>query len=106
MRGAIIRRMTDRSVRRALGLLLALGAVGPAPAASADIVLSAGFTARVYVTGQGNNAAMAGAPQIDEPGRFGRWVSERFNDWPEGSRTAALEAAAARQAVGERPTDG
>jgi 1-acyl-sn-glycerol-3-phosphate acyltransferase len=28
------------------------------------------------------------APDVPEPGRFGRWVTERFNDWPEGSREA------------------
>ena len=58
--------MTKRSGRRALGLLLALLAVS-APAAWADIVLPAGFTARVYVTGEGNNAAMAGAAGIGMP---------------------------------------
>ena len=26
------------------------------------------------------------------PGRVGRWMTERFNDWPEGSREAALAA--------------
>ena len=29
------------------------------------------------------------APDVAEPGRLGRWVTERFNDWPEGSREAA-----------------
>ncbi len=29
------------------------------------------------------------------PGRFGRWLTERFNDWPEGSRAAAATAASA-----------
>ena len=29
------------------------------------------------------------------PGPIGRWVTERFNDWPEGSRAAAEAAAAA-----------
>ena len=32
---------------------------------------------------------LADAPDVAEPGRFGRWVTERFNDWPEGSREAA-----------------
>ena len=32
------------------------------------------------------------APQPAVPGPVGRWVSERFNDWPEGSRAAALAA--------------
>ena len=26
------------------------------------------------------------------PGRFGRWLTELFNDWPEGSREATLAA--------------
>ena len=29
---------------------------------------------------------------LPEPGRFGRWLTEAFNDWPEGSREAALAA--------------
>ncbi|MEO8208788.1 MAG: lysophospholipid acyltransferase family protein [Chloroflexota bacterium] len=34
------------------------------------------------------------ADAVDQapPGRFGRWLTERFNDWPEGSRTAAEAA--------------
>jgi 1-acyl-sn-glycerol-3-phosphate acyltransferase len=32
------------------------------------------------------------APTARPPGRFGRWLSELFNDWPEGSRAAAEEA--------------
>ena len=40
---------------------------------------------------------VADAPPVAEPGPFGRWVTEHFNDWPEGSRAAAeAEAAAAR----------
>jgi 1-acyl-sn-glycerol-3-phosphate acyltransferase len=35
---------------------------------------------------------VAGGPELSVPGRFGRWVTERFNDWPEGSREAALAA--------------
>jgi len=38
---------------------------------------------------------VADAPDVPEPGRFGRWLSERFNDWPEGSRDAARAASAA-----------
>lgn len=40
-------------------------------------------------------ALLAEAPQVPEPGPVGRWVSERFNDWPEGSRAATLAAQAA-----------
>ena len=35
---------------------------------------------------------VAGSPELATPGRFGRWVTERFNDWPEGSREAASAA--------------
>jgi 1-acyl-sn-glycerol-3-phosphate acyltransferase len=37
-------------------------------------------------------AMVAGAPEVARPGRFGRWLTEVFNDWPEGSREAALAA--------------
>lgn len=37
-------------------------------------------------------ALLDGAPQVPEPGPVGRWLSERFNDWPEGSRAATLAA--------------
>lgn len=43
-------------------------------------------------------ALVADAPTVPRPGRLGRWVSERFNDWPEGSREAALAAAIGRAA--------
>lgn len=58
----------------------------------------AAVTATTALLDERLRALLAGAPQVDEPGRFGRWVSERFNDWPEGSRAAALEVA------GEPPT--
>ena len=44
-------------------------------------------------------ALVAGAPEVAEPGRFGRWLTEVFNDWPEGSREAALAAEIARPPV-------
>lgn len=34
------------------------------------------------------------APDVPVPGRFGRWLTERFNEWPEGSRDATLAAGA------------
>lgn len=40
-------------------------------------------------------ALLADAPDLEEPGRVGRWVTERFNDWPEGSRDAARTASEA-----------
>jgi hypothetical protein len=38
-------------------------------------------------------ALIADAPAVDPPGRVGRWMTERFNDWPEGSREAARDLA-------------
>jgi 1-acyl-sn-glycerol-3-phosphate acyltransferase len=38
---------------------------------------------------------VADAPHVPEPARFGRWLTDRFNDWPEGSREAARAASAA-----------
>ena len=35
---------------------------------------------------------IADAPELPRTGRSGVWLSERFNDWPEGSRDAALAA--------------
>ncbi|MEO8571022.1 MAG: lysophospholipid acyltransferase family protein [Chloroflexota bacterium] len=40
-------------------------------------------------------AMVAGAPDLPESGRVGRWVTEFFNDWPEGSRAAARAASEA-----------
>jgi 1-acyl-sn-glycerol-3-phosphate acyltransferase len=37
-------------------------------------------------------ALVADAPAVPRPGRVGVWVTERFNEWPEGSREAALAA--------------
>jgi 1-acyl-sn-glycerol-3-phosphate acyltransferase len=38
-------------------------------------------------------ALLADAPPVAPPGPIGRWLTDRFNDWPEGSRAAALGAA-------------
>ncbi len=32
------------------------------------------------------HALVADHPDVRRPGRFGRWLTERFNDWPEGAR--------------------
>jgi len=32
------------------------------------------------------HALVAGHPDYPPPGPFGRWLTERFNEWPEGSR--------------------
>ena len=41
-------------------------------------------------------ALLADAPAATPPGRIGRWLTDRFNEWPEGSREAALAAQLAR----------
>jgi 1-acyl-sn-glycerol-3-phosphate acyltransferase len=43
-------------------------------------------------------AMVRDAPDVAEPGRVGHWLTERFNDWPEGSREATRAAGAARRA--------
>jgi len=49
-------------------------------------------------------ALLADAPTIAEPGPVGRWLTERFNDWPEGSRAAAVAAATRVGGPGRDPT--
>ena len=46
---------------------------------------------------------VADAPDVPEPGRFGRWLTERFNAWPEGSRAAAMAAVEAYSIASDRP---
>jgi outer membrane protein assembly factor BamB len=63
----MIRPMTPRPIRRALVSLLALCAVLAPAGARADISLPAGFTATVYISGEGNNAASGGAGGVGMP---------------------------------------
>lgn len=49
----------------------------------------AALTARAW---QDLHDLVGDAPDLAEPGPFGRWITERFNDWPEGSRDAARAA--------------
>jgi 1-acyl-sn-glycerol-3-phosphate acyltransferase len=35
------------------------------------------------------HALVAGQPDVPRPGRVGRWVTDRFNDWPDGGRPPA-----------------
>lgn len=63
-------------------------AVSGRPDRSAVLATSAELRARL-------EGLLADAPLVPRPGPLGRWVSERFNDWPEGSRQAALAAALA-----------
>lgn len=50
-------------------------------------------------------AMVRDAPDVPVPGRFGRWVTERFNEWPEGSREATQVAAARLRAEGVSRAD-
>lgn len=60
------------------------------------------LTARLTVA---LKALIADAPDVPEPGRIGRWVTERFNDWPEGSRAAAQAAVEAYSDPSDRPQE-
>jgi hypothetical protein len=48
---------------------------------------------------------VADAPDMPTPGRFGRWLTERFNDWPEGSREAARAASEASRLAYSDPSE-
>lgn len=50
-------------------------------------------------------AMVADAPDVAPPGRIGRFMTERFNDWPEGSRDAARAASEARGLAYFEPPD-
>ena len=47
------------------------------------------MTARTW---EALDALVRDAPDLPVPGPVGRWMTELFNDWPEGSRAATLEA--------------
>lgn len=66
------------------------------PSGRPDRVNVAATTAAL---GDALGGLVADAPPVPPPGRVGRWLTERFNDWPEGSREAALAAAAAATAA-------
>jgi 1-acyl-sn-glycerol-3-phosphate acyltransferase len=46
-------------------------------------------------------ALVADAPDVPVPGPVGRWLTEQFNEWPEGSRDAASLASAVPVKLGE-----
>lgn len=52
----------------------------------------ASVAAMTAAVGASLAALIADAPEPDRTGRSGAWLSERFNEWPEGSREAALAA--------------
>lgn len=74
-------------------------ATGGRPDRAAVMVTSAELRSRLA-------ALLADAPSVARPGRVGRWMSERFNDWPEGSREAALAAATAGTSASPSATTG
>ena len=83
---------------------LHLGATGsvrvgePLPAAGrADRETGQALTERTWAA---LHAMVRDAPDVPEPGRFGRWLTERFNDWPEGSREATRAAGSDRRGSG------
>jgi 1-acyl-sn-glycerol-3-phosphate acyltransferase len=51
-------------------------------------------TALTHQTWAALHDMVRNAPDVPTPGRAGRWVTDRFNDWPEGSREATREAGA------------
>jgi 1-acyl-sn-glycerol-3-phosphate acyltransferase len=51
--------------------------------------------AMTTATAEALRALVADFPDPPEPGRFGRWLTEAFNDWPEGARPALGEGDAA-----------
>ncbi len=50
-------------------------------------------------------ALLADAPDVGPPGRFARWLTEVFNEWPEGSRAAAEAALGPGEAPVDDPTE-
>jgi 1-acyl-sn-glycerol-3-phosphate acyltransferase len=62
------------------------------PDRAAVAAMTATLTARL-------RALLDGAPEPVRTGRVAQWMSERFNEWPEGSRSAALAAQSATEEV-------
>lgn len=58
----------------------------------------AGIAGMTVVLAERLGGLVSGAPAVAPPGRPGRWITEQFNDWPEGSREAT-HAAALHQGV-------
>ena len=48
--------------------------------------------AATAATWAGLHELVQDAPDLPVPGPFGRWLTELFNEWPEGSREASLAA--------------
>jgi 1-acyl-sn-glycerol-3-phosphate acyltransferase len=67
------------------------------PLLSRDRPSSEAVAALTQRTWDALHALVRTAPHVPPPGRIGRWLSDRFNDWPEGSREATLAASASRR---------
>ena len=62
----------------------------------------AALTARAW---QDLHDLVVDAPDLPEPGPVGRWITECFNDWPEGSRAAARAASEAASLAYFEPSE-
>ena len=62
------------------------------PDRAAVTAMTASLSARLQ-------AMLRDAAEPERKGRLGRWMTERFNEWPEGSRDAALAAQLAGETV-------
>lgn len=82
-----------RTLRVRVGVPLA---TGERPTSEAVARLTAAMTAALL-------ELVADAPDPDPPGPFGRWLTEIFNDWPEGSRAAAAATRASGSAATQEP---
>ncbi len=67
-----------------------------APIPTSGRATSEAITALTATTTEALLALVADAPDPAPSGRFGRWLTEKFNEWPEGTREAAATAEAAR----------
>jgi 1-acyl-sn-glycerol-3-phosphate acyltransferase len=60
--------------------------IGEPIAPPAGRATRASIEALTASTWEALRALVADAPEPPPPNRFGRWLTERFNEWPEGSR--------------------
>jgi len=70
------------------------------PIAAEGRPTKAGVATLTKRTADALRGLVADFPDPAEPGRFGRWLTELFNDWPEGARPALGEGDAAAATAG------